>query len=277
MICGCGPGVPLDSAGNEGQRGLSAVAPPASRWAGGSDVAAQPASSRCLSRLGLSNERMVARWMRISWSVCGLVAALRLRLHGQPRCQCLSTDNHRRLRVANGRTHAAGARRRLHCGQPAPIPTVPDTRVHRARSRAWRRSRRAVVYRARILGSLRCRVGLERRQPVPVGWKTPHRVSGRAGYHSRRSQQRSGQPTTVLSPGLDPWAVPPQPPDITTAEVGRTWLNHIGIADAPAGALDDERSAPVQRMTFDEPEVKVLDLFTAGGPNGVRHSYRRLL
>jgi predicted ester cyclase len=83
-------------------------------------------------------------------------------------------------------------------------------------------------------------------------------------YHSRRSQQLSGQPTPVVSPGLDPWAGQPEPLNATTAEVSRTWLNQNGIADAPAGALDDEHSAPVQRMMLDEPEVTVLDLFTAG-------------
>ena len=83
-------------------------------------------------------------------------------------------------------------------------------------------------------------------------------------YYSRRSQRLSGQPATVLSPGLDPWAGQPQPPNATTEEVSRTWLKRNGIADAPAGALDDEHSAPVQRMVFHEPEVTVLDLFTAG-------------
>jgi SnoaL-like domain len=83
-------------------------------------------------------------------------------------------------------------------------------------------------------------------------------------YHSRRSQQLSGQPVTVVSPGLDPWTGQPQAPNATTEEVSRSWLKENGIADAPAGALDDEHSASVQRMVFDEPEVTVLDLFTAG-------------
>jgi hypothetical protein len=83
-------------------------------------------------------------------------------------------------------------------------------------------------------------------------------------YYSRRSQQLSGQPTPVMSPALDPWAGRPLGPDPTTEEVSRTWLARNGIADTPAGAVDDEHGSAVQRMVLDEPEVTVLDLFTAG-------------
>jgi hypothetical protein len=83
-------------------------------------------------------------------------------------------------------------------------------------------------------------------------------------YHSRRSQQLSGQPARVVSPGLDPWAGQPQPPNTATEEVSRIWLEQNGMTDLPPGALDDEHSAPIQRMDFDQPEVTVLDLFTAG-------------
>jgi hypothetical protein len=83
-------------------------------------------------------------------------------------------------------------------------------------------------------------------------------------YHSRRSQQLSGQPTPVRSPALDPWACRPDGPNTTTEEVGRTWLDQNGIADAPVGALDDEHGSPAQRMVLDEFQVTVLDLFTAG-------------
>jgi predicted ester cyclase len=83
-------------------------------------------------------------------------------------------------------------------------------------------------------------------------------------YYSRRSQQLSGKPTPVMSPALDPWAGRPQAHDATTEEVSRTWLDQNGIVDTPAGALDDEHGSSVQRMVVDDPQVTVLDLFTAG-------------
>jgi predicted ester cyclase len=83
-------------------------------------------------------------------------------------------------------------------------------------------------------------------------------------YYSRRSQQLSGQPTPVVSPALDPWGGRPNGPDATTEEVSRDWLNQNGIANTPAGALDDEHGSAAQRMALDEPQVTVLDLFTAG-------------
>jgi hypothetical protein len=83
-------------------------------------------------------------------------------------------------------------------------------------------------------------------------------------YYSRRSQQLSGQPIPVVSPALDPWIGHPHGPDATTDDVSRTWLEQNGIAAAPSGSLDDEHCCSAQRMVLDDPQVTVLDLFTAG-------------
>jgi predicted ester cyclase len=83
-------------------------------------------------------------------------------------------------------------------------------------------------------------------------------------YAGRRAQQRSGRAHRVQAPGIDPWTVDPSPAGAATESVVRDWLGVGGLADAPAGSLDDEHSAAPDRVLLDGATTTVLDLFAAG-------------
>jgi predicted ester cyclase len=83
-------------------------------------------------------------------------------------------------------------------------------------------------------------------------------------YFARRQQLTGSKTDVIPAPAADPWTERPLQASPTTEQAVRDWLCQGGISEAPAGSLDNEHSARARRPLLADPQVSVLDMFTAG-------------
>ena len=93
-------------------------------------------------------------------------------------------------------------------------------------------------------------------------------------YFARRDQLRDDVSDRMLAPAVDPWSEPHQAPNEDTDQLVRDWLLRGGLAEAPTGSLDNEYCAPARRPLLGDPQVTILDMFTAG-PRAAFHAVVR--
>ena len=83
-------------------------------------------------------------------------------------------------------------------------------------------------------------------------------------YYARRDQLQDDESNQILAPAVDPWSQRQQAANDDTEQIVRDWLRRGGPLDAPIGSLDNEYCAPARRPLLSNPQVSILDMFTAG-------------
>ncbi|HEY3716468.1 MAG TPA: nuclear transport factor 2 family protein [Jatrophihabitantaceae bacterium] len=84
-------------------------------------------------------------------------------------------------------------------------------------------------------------------------------------YWARRRQLAGDEPDEVAPPHLDPWTTHTVPEDRNAVASVYGWLRELGVLSSPVGTVDSEAvGAEPDRVQIDEPNVEVLDIFSAG-------------